>query len=824
MTGRLGRLTRMSRVEVAWRTTAAIRTAAQRAEARLREPRWDRHDVGRALAEGVLTASARAALSNSDWQVVHDELAQVLRSRGSRFVLDPESAGALREEIGARWPSASSEASVRADRILAGQYDVLGYQGLAFAPAGQAVDWHLDPVHNRRAPLGFWADVPYLDPQTGDHKIIWELNRHQHWLQLGRAAWLTGDPRYGRAIVDQLQSWLAANPPLTGINWASMLEIGFRSLSWTWALHSLLAAQTPPLRPSPWLVDLLVGLDRQMRHVEQNLSHYFSPNTHLTGEALALYVVGHALPELDASARWVTTGRHVLLTEIERQIHADGGHAERSTHYQRYTLDFYLLALLTAERAQDRQAIPILADAVTRLATFTRTMADDRGRLPLIGDDDGGMLWPIAGRQCNDVRDSLALAAIVLDRPDLARWGIPEEVFWVAGRDALARASLVESRIDASVPVPSQALMETGYVVARDGNGDHTVFDAGSHGYLNGGHAHSDALALTVTVANRPLLIDPGTSTYTMDPQLRDRMRSSASHNTLTIDDRSQAVPAGPFHWRTRADGRLHGWRHNAAFDWAEASHDGYGALVHRRTLFRIAGQGWLVVDDITGEGRHSAAAHWHFDPAWTVTTDAPGRVRAEHPEGHVAWLLNDGGELRLARGDQGSGLGWCAPAYGTLVPTWSARVTRDETAPFAMMTWIGAAYGPLDAPPLLERLPATCENGERAVAARVISGCRTSVFLVRPDRPASSDGPGCALAGYRTDARFLHYTEEAGRLIALDLIDATYAHATNDDGISVRADEMLPDLHISLGGGRVEVSGSQVPASLRVESAPLST
>src|SRR5207302_2538362 len=143
---------------------------------------------------------------------------------------------------------------------------------------------------------------------------------------------------------------------------------GLRALSWTWALHFLLGADAT--RPgdsasyaagsgrTPWLVDLVVGLDRQLTHVEQNLSHYFSPNTHLTGEALALYVVGLALPELAASERWVARGRDILLREIDRQIHADGGHAEGSTHYHRYTLDIYLLALLTATQARDTAAIP----------------------------------------------------------------------------------------------------------------------------------------------------------------------------------------------------------------------------------------------------------------------------------------------------------------------------------------------------------------------------------------------------------------------------------------------------------------------------------
>src|SRR6185503_1307041 len=118
-------------------------------------------------------------------------------------------------------------------------------------------------------------------------------------------------------------------------------------------------------RGEPWLVDLLISLDRQLTHVEENLSYYFSPNTHLLGEALALYVSGRALPELAASARRQSTGRAILLDEIERQIGADGGHCERSTHYHRYTLDFYALALAVARITGDEAAAARFADAVT---------------------------------------------------------------------------------------------------------------------------------------------------------------------------------------------------------------------------------------------------------------------------------------------------------------------------------------------------------------------------------------------------------------------------------------------------------------------------
>ncbi len=100
-----------------------------------------------------------------------------------------------------------------------------------------AIDWHRDPVHGRVAPALFWSEVPYLDPACGDHKIIWELNRHQHFLALGRAWWLAGHRPARATFVRHLASWMDANPPLVGINWASMLELALRSLSWIWALE-----------------------------------------------------------------------------------------------------------------------------------------------------------------------------------------------------------------------------------------------------------------------------------------------------------------------------------------------------------------------------------------------------------------------------------------------------------------------------------------------------------------------------------------------------------------------------------------------------------
>jgi hypothetical protein len=537
-------------------------------------------------------------------------------------------------------------------------------------------------------------------------------------------------------------------------------------MSWVWALHCLLGTGVR----GPWLVDMLVGLDRQMTHVERHLSYYFSPNTHLTGEALALYVVGTALPELAGSPRWAATGRRVLLDEMDRQILADGGHVERSTHYQRYTLDFYLLATLTARHAGDRDAARRFEDAAGRLADFTRTIAGADGRLPLLGDDDGGMLWPMAGRSCNDVRDSLAVAAAVLNRPGLAAWGVPEEVHWIAG-----------PRTREVIPYPitaagSRLLRETGYFVARAAD-DHAVLDVGPHGFRNAGHAHADALSMTLSIDGRPLLIDPGTGTYTMDAALRDRMRSTASHNTVTLDDRPQSIPAGPFHWQSATDARVVACTTSPALDAIEAVHDGYAPARHRRTVVRTAAAGWLVVDVVAGgRGVHRAAAHWHFDPGWRVD-HAGTALRATHDAGGAVWMLYAGGTPTLHRGDAG-GAGWCAPVYGQLVPASTARIGSESEAPFTFVTWIGNAQH--FAAPVM-RCTEVNDLAEPAVVVEIVDGPRAAVFVVRAT--ASLRGGVRRVGGFETDAAVLHYvTESGGVLTACGASECTVARVNGHD------------------------------------------
>ena len=781
----LARLAAMDAGEAAWRGAAAARIAVDRARFGIVRPRWRRRDLAHRLVPDF--DPVRSLLAGDRAADAHRELSRHFASARPRFVIGASLRRAVTNRIADAFPNAATEAGARADRMLFGHYDLLGYRGLRFDASG-SFEWNYDPVHDRRAPSTFWASVPYLDPAAGDHKIIWELNRHQHWLALGRAYWLTGDGKYRDRCIAELVSWIDANPPLAGINWSSMLELAFRSLSWLWALHFF--ADSDASDPQPWTVDLLLALDRQLTHVERNLSYYFSPNTHLLGEALALYVAGRALPELAASPRRADVGRTILRDEIGRQIASDGGHCERSAHYHRYTLDFYLLASAVARITHDPVA-SVFDNAVTRLAGAARLLADDNGRLPHLGDDDGGMLLPIAGRDPLDVRDSLSTAAALLGRDDLAIGAAPEETFWLLAHPLFTNRCMARTPNPSSVA--SAALADTGYYVSRSPDGTHAVIDGGPHGYQNGGHAHADALSLTLRLQGVPLLIDPGTANYTIDVDRRNRFRSTPMHNTVTVDDRSSSTPAGAFHWSQATDASATRWRVNEAFDYFEGAHRGFPGISHRRHVLLLHGDVLIVADYIGGAGAHAAVAHWHVHPRWRTTLidrsvmlSASRSVRMFAPQGQIDVL----------QADQPSGLGWYSPAYGRVEPATTIRIAQRAQAPF----WIATVFDLAAAQDLrsVEFLPVWAEAGALAssIGLRLSRASSTDYVLIAEASGESSST--WRIAEFETDAHMLFVRTAMERHPdRIALVDGSMVRSTGRHTMQVALPAAAADLYL---------------------------
>jgi hypothetical protein len=279
------------------------------------------------------------------------------------------------------------------------------------------------------------------------------------------------------------------------------------------------------------------------------------------------------------------------------------------------------------------------------------------GSSPLFGDDDGGRLINLTARAANDFRDTLAVGAAVFKRGDwkYVAGAAPAEMLWMIGPEGVKGYDRLEAETPHEI---SKAFKSGGYFVMRDGwrrDSSFVLIDCGPHGAEIGcGHAHSDALSIEFASGGVTWLVDPGTFVYAADPKTRDEFRSTAAHNTVTVDDQPQSIPSGlsgpskPFSWRTAAKCRLRGFVENGDSIFFQGSHDGYERLddpvTHTRSALYLKPDqasnhpGRLIVrDQFAAKKRHRYAIRYHFAPDCeaTVVTGGDGpRVEARHATG----------------------------------------------------------------------------------------------------------------------------------------------------------------------------------------------
>ncbi|MDN5864204.1 MAG: heparinase II/III family protein [Gammaproteobacteria bacterium] len=614
----------------------------------------------------------------------------VRREYADRFFAGAGETGTA-DLVASRFPAMRESILARAGESRAHIFTLMGHK-LNLGPA--PVDWHRDAVSGRRARAVHWSRLDPLDyGSVGDSKITWELSRHQWLIDLAQAYRLSGREDCAESAMRELEAWMHANPPGIGINWASSLEVAFRLIAWCWILSLLRDSRA--LTPERY--ERVCGwIEAHAGHVEKYLSRYFSPNTHLTGEALGLVYAGTLFPELTRSAHWRSKGARVLLRQLPRQVLPDGVYFEQSTCYARYTAEIYLHFFILAQR--NGIEIPAAArERLCRLLDYLLAIRFPDGSLPRIGDADGGRLLPLAPRSPADCRDVFAVAAVLFGRNDYA-WaagGPAPEVAWLLGADGCERFE----RLDAAPPDgnASKLFAHAGWAVMRSGwerDAHQLVFDVGPLGCsFSGGHGHADLLGIQCASFGEARLGDAGTYCYTAEPPWRDYFRGSRAHSTLLVDDRDQAVTAGCFSWVERTEARLNKWISTADYDYADAEHDAYAGLAHpvrhRRRILFVKPRYWIIVDDLAGTARHRFDLMFQFEPL-EVQLDADGWARCPGADGRGLCLRSwttEGIESRIATGELDPPAGWISPDYGIRVPAPQLHSRGEADLPARLMT-----------------------------------------------------------------------------------------------------------------------------------------
>lgn len=606
----------------------------------------------------------------------------------------------LRAAYERHFPGRIEQIRAEADAICAHRLRIFGYPEVQ---CGAEIPWRRDLVHGKETGLEHWSTMPYLDfEKTGDSKIVWEPNRHQHFFTLGQAFFLTGEEKYAEECLAQWEHWRRENPYLRGINWASSLEAAFRAWSWLWAMQLLSGSRA---LSGARLGEITAAIADHAEYIASNLSTYFSPNTHLLGEGFALFAIGTMLPELRGAEIWRETGRAILLEQMEKQACADGSHLEQSSYYHRYATDFFLCAALLAE-CNGGAFPPSYRERLARMCEFIQHTAWPSGAHPMTGDADGGRVLALEhhepGGTNNDHRAVLSTAALFFHRGDFkfAANALHEETLWLLGPEAAEEFSDLKAIAPEET---SWAFRGSGMVVQRSEWSSHAralLFDAGPQGMGVCAHGHADALQVLCAADGVEWLIDPNTFVYTSSREWRDFFRSARAHNTLMVDSRDQAEPVDFFKWRDIPGVQLEFSATLPRFDVAIAAHNGYARLpepvTHRRTVIYVKPDYWIVSDEVTGAGAHALEFFFHF---------APG-VKVE--PAHGAWLASKSGarfllvppagvKVSVVKGEESPMQGWVSNDYGYKepAPVLVAQVQASMPARFNWLLWPSPAGWP---------------------------------------------------------------------------------------------------------------------------------
>lgn len=636
------------------------------------------------------------------WREIAYRVQQALHARLEQRGIGLARPGAPLDRFGMPWcasqPALQDIKPYRAaaERILSGRFDVFALQEavLGFPPR-----WNRDPKTGTEAPLTFGKTLNYRDEHVvGDIKYVWEPNRHLELVTLAQAWRLTGELRYAEGCRTLLESWFEQCPYPLGPNWTSSLEHAVRLLNWSVAWQLLGGTDSPLFAGATGEAFRLRWLDSIYRHchfIAGHFSKHSSANNHLFGEYSGLFIGALMWPCWDASAHWLETARAGLEKEALKQNAPDGVNREQAVWYQHEVADMMLLCGL-ASKANGADFSADWWNRLEAMLEFIAALMDVGGRVPMIGDSDDAVMVRFSREPgFNAYRSLLATGAVLFERGDFARkaGAFDDKSRWLLGAEGTATFARLAALPSDSRPA-KRAFREGGYYILGDRfdtpDEVRIVTDAGPLGYLSiAAHGHADALAFTMSVGGREILVDPGTYAYHTQKKWRDYFRGTSAHNTVRVDGVDQSVIGGNFMWLKHAKAWCEQWESDAGRDYFSGAHDGYRRLpdpvMHRRSLeFDKAARVLRVADTLTCEGTHQVELFWHF--AETCRIQVSGNEISASCGGCTARFAMPGlaWQPAVASGQEMPPLGWISRRFdqkcNSSSVVWAGKISGTTT------------------------------------------------------------------------------------------------------------------------------------------------
>jgi len=413
---------------------------------------------------------------------------------------------------------------------------------------------------------------------------LWQYNLHYfEWL------WALDYDKTREAVCDWIRQYdLRRNR----VGWESY-PISLRLMNWCavfWGRFRKETESDAVFRRDLWK-SIFLQAEWLIRHLEIHLL-----GNHLLENAAALTFAGSCFDGLDAR-RWYRLGTRILAEEIKEQILPDGMHFERSPMYHT-RLTYLFILLVNMGRPDVRE---LLERPLVRMLGALAKVSHPDGEIALLNDSAFGI------------------------------YSTPAQLAAAAG------AALGKGNPAPGSPLGPWALPHAGYYGFRRSDGFYLICDAGLIGpdYVPG-HAHGDIFSFELSLKGQRVIVDSGVYDYEFG-EMREYCRSTAAHNTVTVNGRDQCE-----FWEVFRVGRR-GRPHDVLWEPSEkgfrlaGAHNGYRHLPGRPVHFREFNwhpSGTLAVNDRVVATRLKdvvARVHLHPDCQLETATEQCAIVRYSH-------------------------------------------------------------------------------------------------------------------------------------------------------------------------------------------------
>jgi len=409
----------------------------------------------------------------------------------------------------------------------------------------------------------------------------WHYQFHRmYWLRnLGKVYGSTKLEKYATGWVSHLNDWAKDNSP----GYPRTLDTGIRLRNWVESYQYFIHKYKSPSVNPDENVTILKSLIEQSRFLRDN---WRDEGNWGADESRGLSAVVIMFPEFkftpDGTWEW---WRDLVLSRLEHHLtidfFPDGVLYETSPLY--HSIEYRnLFVAFTLIELNGIHVSDALLNKFIKPLEFMMHIHKPNKYLPQLSDTDNGSYL-------SRLRDG----ALLFNRQDMLY--------------AATRGSDGTPPKETFAPFPYG-----GYFVMRSdwgqnqSNYDHTrylVFDTGSN---DPWHAHYDILNFEAYAYGKTIIKDPGRFGY-VDRRLA-YYKKTIAHNTIVVDNKDQAETA---------EGTPELWETLAGFDYVHGYHDAYSGIRHRRKIFFVKPDYWIISDLVTGSGSHTYDLYFHLEPAY---------------------------------------------------------------------------------------------------------------------------------------------------------------------------------------------------------------